>query len=131
MGKCFDYTLRIVLFIISGINFIIAVWFLTYRTIMDKEEDRKYIATKQDYLVICGVLFIPFLDFALVRWGQRTRSSGNKACKFVSQMCLAVTVRGSFYISLRHTKNSLDPVHVHQAYLIMAAGYLLVLHLVI
>ena len=131
MGKCFDYTLRIVLFIIAGINFIIAVWFLTYRTIMDKEEDRKYIETKQDYLVICGVLFIPFLDFALVWWGQRTRSSGNKVSIFVSRMTLLLTARGSFYISLRQTQTSLDPVHVFQAYIIMAAGYLLVQQLII
>ena len=100
-SRYFDYTLRIVLFIVAGINFITAVWFLSQRTIMDKEDDRKYIASIQDYHVLCGILFLPFLDLALVWWGQRMRSSGNKVCKFGAQMILALTVRGSFYNSLR------------------------------
>ena len=98
---------------------------------MDSEKDQKYIAALEDYHVLCGILFIPFLDFALAWWGQRVRSSGNKVCKFGAQMILALTVRGSFYISLREIQNSLDPVHLLQAYIIMAAGYLLVQQLVI
>ena len=83
MGKHFDYALRILMFLLATINFVFAAWFLDRRTRMNGADGRKYIATWQDYHIICGIIITPYLDFVLVWWGQHMRSSTQKGCKFI------------------------------------------------
>ena len=102
---------RILLFVFATVNFVTATLILDLQIRKHQKEAQTPLPNLRDYLVLVGILIVPYLDLAFVWWGQHMRNRRKTMCKFVPMLILAGSLHGIFYSLFQQTKHSLRPGH--------------------